>query len=288
MTQLNPLIRYPFYGRAPTRLERALLWADFSVIKCLVCGDYARMHSITANFRESCHCAKCGSFNRQRQMAYMILHALTSQGITGLSSLADVARRRDLKIYNTEATGALHNRLKRMPGYQFSQYYGDAYESGTMVDGIMHQDLMRLSFADNSLDLVLSSDVFEHVADPYKAHAEVFRVLKPGGRHLFTAPFFISNFYDGADRERADLVYYYDDVRAEIGADGKVTHHRPPIFHGDPVSIDPRGALVFTIFGLEMLVKLADIGFLTNMFLLYKPLHGILGNNAIFFEAVKL
>lgn len=288
MGQLNPLIRYPLYGRGPTWAERMLLKTDFSIIKCLVCGEYARMHSITANFRESCHCAKCGSFNRQRQMAYMILHALTSQGIGGISSLADVARLRDLKVYNTEATGALHSRLKPMPGYQFSQYYGDAYESGVLVDGIMHQDLMRLSFADNSLDLVLSSDVFEHIADPYKAHGEVFRVLRPGGRHLFTMPFFVSNFHDGADRERADLVYFFDDVRAEIDSQGRVIHHRPPIFHGDPVSLDPRGALVFTIFGLEMMVKLAEIGFLTNMFMLYKPLHGILGNNAIFFEAIKL
>ena len=48
---------------------------------------------------------------------------------------------------------------------------------------------MALSYDDASIDLILSSDVFEHVPDPYRAHAEVHRVLRPGGHHVFTVPF---------------------------------------------------------------------------------------------------
>jgi hypothetical protein len=36
---------------------------------------------------------------------------------------------------------------------------------------------------------VLTSDVLEHVADAYSAHGEIFRVLRSGGRHIFTVPF---------------------------------------------------------------------------------------------------
>jgi predicted SAM-dependent methyltransferase len=36
---------------------------------------------------------------------------------------------------------------------------------------------------------VLSSDVLEHMPELYRAHSEIYRVLKPGGRHIFTVPY---------------------------------------------------------------------------------------------------
>ena len=47
-----------------------------------------------------------------------------------------------------------------------ADYYGDATE---------------LPFRDNSLDYVITSHVLEHVANPVKALAEWYRVLRPGG-----------------------------------------------------------------------------------------------------------
>jgi hypothetical protein len=49
----------------------------------------------------------------------------------------------------------------------------------------------------------------------------------------------------------------------------------------------PEGVLVFNIFAIEMIVKLAKIGFRTNMHHLYRPSNGILGTNGLVFEAVK-
>ncbi|MFY9556309.1 MAG: class I SAM-dependent methyltransferase [Blastocatellia bacterium] len=43
-------------------------------------------------------------------------------------------------------------------------------------------------FEDNSFDAVLCYDVFEHVQDPEKTLAEVYRVLKPGGLFLTVFP----------------------------------------------------------------------------------------------------
>jgi len=39
-----------------------------------------------------------------------------------------------------------------------------------------------LPFTDNTFDLILHHTVFEHVPDPEQGYAEIFRVLKPGGR----------------------------------------------------------------------------------------------------------
>ncbi len=50
-------------------------------------------------------------------------------------------------------------------------------------------DIHNLSFADNSLDALVCLAVLEHVENPLKACAEMYRVLKPGGYCLVTIPF---------------------------------------------------------------------------------------------------
>jgi SAM-dependent methyltransferase len=53
-------------------------------------------------------------------------------------------------------------------------------------------DLCALPLADASVDLVLATDVIEHVAQDGKAVAEIQRVLRPGGTALITVPAFPS------------------------------------------------------------------------------------------------
>lgn len=50
-------------------------------------------------------------------------------------------------------------------------------------------DAHELPYADNSVSAVHSEAVFEHLANPEKAAAEVARVLKPGGRAFICTPF---------------------------------------------------------------------------------------------------
>lgn len=101
-----------------------------------------------------------------------------------------------------------------------------------------------MSFANESLDLIISNDVFEHVPNPPKAFAECFRVLKPGGVMLATIP-----FHRGKDLSV---------IRAKL-ADGKLEHILQPTFHGNPVSAD--GSLVFTDFGWDLLSAFKEAGF---------------------------
>ena len=247
----------------------------FGPIKCPVCGSFGFAKGFDAkpmNLRETGRCSNCDATNRQRQEAYVVRQAFAT--ITGSKkpSLNEVAALNGFVIYNTEAEGPVHRRLAAMEGYLCSEYFGDDYKSGDVVDGVMHQDLMALSFPDRSIDMVMSSDVFEHVPDPYRAHEEVWRVLRPGGRHVFTVPF------------HQHLLL--DDKRAYLDENGQVVHLEEPIYHGDPVR-PTEGALVYTIFSLEMLIKLGRLGFDTNLYRLHSPRHGILGHNAIVFEAIK-
>ncbi|UTN04607.1 class I SAM-dependent methyltransferase [Flavobacterium bizetiae] len=49
-----------------------------------------------------------------------------------------------------------------------------------------------MPFIDASFDVVISTEVLEHVSDPDAYLAEVKRVLKPGGMFFFTVPFLMS------------------------------------------------------------------------------------------------
>jgi SAM-dependent methyltransferase len=69
-----------------------------------------------------------------------------------------------------------------------------AGEAGGTGDGVaaryevVRGDLLHLPFPDASVDRVIASEVLEHIPDDVTAMAEIFRVLKPGGRVAVTVP----------------------------------------------------------------------------------------------------
>ncbi|HWJ83453.1 MAG TPA: class I SAM-dependent methyltransferase [Nocardioides sp.] len=53
---------------------------------------------------------------------------------------------------------------------------------------VVRGDARALPFRDGSVDLVLSTDVWEHIEEDAAVAAETFRVLRPGGRALVAVP----------------------------------------------------------------------------------------------------
>ena len=51
----------------------------------------------------------------------------------------------------------------------------------------MVDDLMNLSFPDNTFDVIVCTQIYEHVPDARTMMKEIFRVLKPGGICYFAA-----------------------------------------------------------------------------------------------------
>jgi len=130
---------------------------------------------------------------------------------------------------------------------------------------------MNLSFDTDSLDLIVSNDVFEHVPCPGKAFAECVRVLRPGGVMLATIPF----------HSQCDASV----MRAELGDNG-VKHLLPSTFHGNPLSEE--GSLVYTDFGWDVLGNLQMSGFSSVAVEVYSSLeYGHWGGGQLVFRMVK-
>lgn len=67
------------------------------------------------------------------------------------------------------------------------EYVGCDYIDWPGVDCV--QDIMKLDIPAGAARLCILAEIVEHVADPFKAMAEVFRILKPGGAVILTTQF---------------------------------------------------------------------------------------------------
>jgi SAM-dependent methyltransferase len=78
-------------------------------------------------------------------------------------------------------------------------------------------DIVDIPEENESFDAVLCTEVFEHIKNPARALSEFYRLLKPGGVLILTAPFCSLthfapyHFYTGFNR------YFYDEVMANCG-----------------------------------------------------------------------
>ncbi len=198
--------------------------------------------------KESLDCAFCGAKLRARRLARTILELYpvgtppASAGSIRAWTRHPEARR--LRIVEINRIDGLHEFLSALPHLAYSEYR-EGEPPGSSVDGVRCEDLTRLTYADASFDLVLTSESLEHVPDLDAALSEVHRVLVPGGRHLFTVP--------GLPGEARTF------ARAVLRPDGSVEPRGPwPLIRHPGGDV---GYLVFTEFGSDLPEILRRSGF---------------------------
>lgn len=214
--------------------------------RCPTCDRESRFDAYGPWFRDFLACTRCGSIPRERALMLTIERWFPQwrQAVVHESSPSD--------------RGASARLARECPQYVASQWFPRS-PPGQRVGGVRNENLERLSFADASIDLHVTQDVFEHVLDPEAAFREIARTLRPGGMHVFTVPI--------VNKHRPTS------VRARMEG-GVLRHLAPEQYHGNPVG-DGR-ALVTVDWGYDICEFIhRSCGLFTHMVQLDDLSHGI-------------
>jgi len=139
-----------------------------------------------------------------------------------------------------------------------------------VVGGIVQFDHVAFGSIKNSFDLVITSDVMEHVRLDNEAHQEIRRVLKPGGVYLFTVPHFR---HERNTMVRVEIVDPADPTKDQFVMEKE--------YHGDANSEDRR-ALSYRAYGTDLDDLLNELGFTVDYCIEDFPEIGIM-NTELFF-----
>ncbi|WP_068634871.1 methyltransferase domain-containing protein [Thauera butanivorans] len=199
------------------------------------------------HLREGMICARCGTHNRGRVLGLAI------QDFTNRhSNMADIL----LMEATTPLFGLLSRRLPNLIGTEFQS---PTIAGGTAMDvggrQVRHENILDLSFPDQSLNLIAHADLLEHVPDVETALSECFRTLRNGGELIFSAPF--------------SQTMKQSRKRAELLPSGEIRHFAPEEYHGTH--------LAYYNFGWDLLDLCRAAGFSNvRIGVCFDPLQGLL------------
>jgi SAM-dependent methyltransferase len=168
-------------------------------------------------------------------------------------------------VYELSSRGALVRYLRRRFHAVYLSEYFDQVQPGDSRGGVPCQDVQALLLDDALFDLVTSTEVFEHVPDDRRGFLEIYRVLKDGGRFIFTVPL----LDQGETMERAHML-----------ADGAIEHLTDPEYHSDRIR-GGRKVLAFRTYGRDICGRLDAAGFRSVIRTVVEPCHGIFGQPVI-------
>lgn len=199
---------------------------------CLLCNKltyfYLENDSPFPNikFKESMRCSDCNLIARQRAVMAELKNMVRPGHVVWFQE----------KFMSASLAWAERNLLH-------CDLLGTDYMPDKSATDIQHQDVTQLTFCNNTFNIIVSQDVFEHVHNPWLGFQECLRVLKPGGTMLMTIPFAPDPLDVSIDRR---------------------TNNLPDIYHGDPQG--PLGSfLCYTDFGWDLIDRLKDIGWIVEL-----------------------
>jgi ubiquinone/menaquinone biosynthesis C-methylase UbiE len=208
----------------------------FYVGECTICGVYGEfIRGELKSIRESFQCQNCHSCLRYRDQAAVIIDQFSSGEASSLKKLVESGRLNSLAIYEVALRSPFAVYFDGLPGYVRSYFWDDCELGRAYENAVLCQDLTKLTFNDGSFNLVITSDVLEHIPDYERAFSEILRVLKTGGSHVFSLP---TDFPLPPISERRTLI-----------VDNKEIHLKPPRYHNSGNGSD---CLMYTDFGSDL------------------------------------
>ena len=191
---------------------------------CPCCEQEVNFIARNSWLRDHFKCSNCNSIPRERALMLTIKREFPNW--------------KELEIHESSPGNRGHSiTLKtHVKNYIETQFFVDK-PLGAFVNGVQNQDLENQTFNDVAFDLVITSDVMEHIYQPEKAFKEIHRTLKIGGAHIFSVP--IINKHKKTQRW------------ANKGKDGMPEFLFEPEWHGNPV--DKMGSPVTMHWGYDII-----------------------------------
>ena len=229
---------------------------------CNVCGTDSRFfYSDKSLYRESLLCGECLTSSRYRSIARGILRAIreiTGIDAASIAELNSTTNATSLSIYDAQIPYYRTTRAYPIPELlakcnwiqvETSVFQPTKPLGSRIRPRVTNQSLEKLTFADSSFDIVITSDVMEHVRSDLQAHHEIRRVLKPGGAYVFTVP----HFRNSDQTFHRVQVVDPEDPSKDIFLTEKE-------YHGDPNAKGGR-ALSYRAYGTDLDRTLEELGF---------------------------
>jgi SAM-dependent methyltransferase len=214
--------------------------------RCSICGWEGEFKN-SDQAREGMHCGNCASTSRHRAVMHVLGEVIGTAGLPVFSWPS----RKDLVILESSARGPHPVMLADKFDYYGTEFNPEKIASAPRS----YADFQSLHYADGTFDLVIASDVFEHIRDDHKAFREIYRVLKPGGSLILTVPY---NHDQPATIQRVDTAGKTD------------VHLLEPEYHGGGGQ-----TLAYRNYGRDLLSLIRGAGFSVARLDLEVPAEGI-------------
>ena len=191
---------------------------------CPICARKVKFVATNQWFRDHYLCSNCGSIPRERALMHVIQTYFPNWQNLFIHESSPINR-------------GTSERLARECGNYIPSQFFPREKLGAIVNGVRCENLEALTFPDESIDLHITQDVFEHLFRPDLAFKEISRTLRPGGAHIFTTPLV---------NKTAPTAWL-----AKLESDGNIHHLiTPPEYHGNPISAE--GSLVTVHWGYDI------------------------------------
>lgn len=216
------------------RLIKSVLSAPPRLLDCPICDGTRPFLKTNRGKLVGWRCIQCRG---------TLAHQATYTVVKDLCDLDTIT------AYELSAHGALWKALKRKLGSRLT--YSEFLESwtpGETYNGVRCENVEKLTFPDNSFDLVTSTGMFEHVEDDVQGYREICRVLKPGGYTIFSVPY-------------NDQV---TTIRARRKSNGEIEHFLPPAYHSDPIRGEGK-VFVWRGYGADIVHTLKEAGLIAEV-----------------------
>lgn len=184
--------------------------------------------------REGYLCGNCSASSRHRAIVHVLGMVLGHGGPLFLWE-AD----KSTVILESSARGPYPVMLDDKYDYYATEFDPAKIAAGT--DPRHFADFQRLHYADNTFDVVIASEVFEHVRDDIAGYREIFRTLNETGALILTVPY---------NHDATETIRRVDTTGRED------VHLLEPEYHGGGGH-----TLTYRNYGRDLLTLLADTGF---------------------------